>query len=151
VKHTGHVVRRVRVREQRNDRADFRGILIRWCTACKQPYRICLIDRALNGGDKVPVLSSKSMRFTTQDPYAQAGHLPSVRATVMTDTIQQKLDRLDEAFLLQRSITIDTYDRHAERLRKELTLARIAKHSTELDELDVEGILAFAERVLPRR
>jgi hypothetical protein len=35
-------------------------------------------------------------------------------------------------------------------LREELTLARIAKHSTELEELDVEGILAFAERVLPR-
>jgi hypothetical protein len=26
----------------------------------------------------------------------------------------------------------------------------MAKHSSELDELDVEGILAFAERVLPR-
>jgi hypothetical protein len=31
------------------------GILVRWCTACKQPYWICLIDCALNGGDKVPV------------------------------------------------------------------------------------------------
>jgi site-specific DNA recombinase len=66
------------------------------------------------------------------------------------DALQQKLDRLDEAFLFQRSIDIETYDRHAERLREELTLARIAKHSTEIDELDVEGILAFAERVLPR-
>ena len=27
---------------------------------------------------------------------------------------------------------METYDRHAERLREELTLARIAKHSTEL-------------------
>ena len=63
--------------------------------------------------------------------------------------IQQKLDGLDEAFLLERSIAIETYDRHAERLAKELTLARIAKHSTELEELDAEGILAFAERVLP--
>ena len=32
----------------------------------------------------------------------------------------------------------------------ELTLARIDHHSGQLDELDVEGILAFAERVLPR-
>ncbi len=54
------------------------------------------------------------------------------------------------ATLFARSIDIETYDRHAERLREELTLARIAKHSTELDELDVEGILAFAERILPR-
>lgn len=64
--------------------------------------------------------------------------------------IQGKLDRLDEAFLFERSIDIDTYDRHAEKLRQELTLLRIDRHSSELDELDVEGILAFAERILPR-
>jgi hypothetical protein len=79
----------------------------------------------------------------------------SVRAEVAAaertaQAIQQKLDRLDEAFLFARSIDIQTYDRHSERLREELTLARISKHSTELEELDVEGILAFAERVLPR-
>jgi hypothetical protein len=61
-----------------------------------------------------------------------------------------KLDRLDEAFLFERSIDIETYDRHAETLREELTLARINRHSGQLDELDVEGILAFAGRVLPR-
>ena len=64
--------------------------------------------------------------------------------------IQDKLDRLDEAFLFERSIDIETYDRHAEKLREELTLVRIERHSGQLDELDVEGILAFAERVLPR-
>ena len=64
--------------------------------------------------------------------------------------IQEKLDRLDEAFLFDRSIDIETYDRHAEKLREELTLARMDRHSGQLDELDVEGILAFAERVLPR-
>ena len=35
-------------------------------------------------------------------------------------------------------------------VREELTLVRIDRHSGQLDELDVEGILAFAERVLPR-
>jgi len=33
--------------------------------------------------------------------------------------IQDRLDRLDEAFLFERSIDIDTYDRHAEKLREE--------------------------------
>lgn len=47
------------------------------------------------------------------------------------------------------SEAIETYDRHAERLREELTLARIDRHSGQLEELDV-GILAFAERILPR-
>ena len=40
-------------------------------------------------------------------------------------SIQDKLDRLDEAFLFERSIDIETYDRYAEKLREELTLARI--------------------------
>jgi hypothetical protein len=53
------------------------------------------------------------------------------------------------SILFERSIDIDTYDRHRDKLREELTLAQIDRHATELEELDVEGILAFAERVLP--
>jgi hypothetical protein len=64
--------------------------------------------------------------------------------------IPQRIDRLDNAFLYEQSIDIETYDRHAEKLREELTLARIDGRSGQLDELDVEGILAFAERILPR-
>jgi hypothetical protein len=43
-----------------------------------------------------------------------------------------------------------TYDRHKDRLRQELTLLEIDRHSGQLDKFDVESILAFAERVLPR-
>jgi hypothetical protein len=57
---------------------------------------------------------------------------------------------LDEASLIERSIDIETYDRHAEKFCDEPTLVRIERHSGQLDELDVEGILAVAERVLPR-
>src|SRR6266481_6615860 len=64
-------------------------------------------------------------------------------------TIREKLDRLDAAFLYERSIDIDTYDRHRDKLREELTIAQMDRDATELEELDVEGILAFAERVLP--
>jgi hypothetical protein len=63
--------------------------------------------------------------------------------------IREKLDRLDQAFLFEQSIDIDTYDHHRDKLREELTLAQMNRHSAELEELDVEGILAFAERVLP--
>ena len=63
--------------------------------------------------------------------------------------IREKLDRLDQAFLFERTIDIDTYDRHRDKLREELTLVQIDRHSSELEEMDVEGILAFAERVLP--
>ena len=63
--------------------------------------------------------------------------------------IREKLDRLDQAFLFERTIDIDTYDRHRDKLREELTLVQMDRHSSELEEMDVEGILAFAERVLP--
>ena len=62
--------------------------------------------------------------------------------------IREKLNRLDEAFLYERTIDIDTYDRHRDKLREEVTLAQMDRHACELEELDVEGILAFAERVL---
>jgi hypothetical protein len=65
-------------------------------------------------------------------------------------TIQQNLDRLDDAFIFARSIDLDTYERQRDRLREELTLVQIDRHGSQLDELDVAGILAFAERVLPR-
>jgi site-specific DNA recombinase len=63
--------------------------------------------------------------------------------------IHQKLDRLDEAFIFAKTIDLDTYERQRDRLREELTLAQIDRHTSELEELDVEGILAFAERVVP--
>ena len=64
--------------------------------------------------------------------------------------IRQKLDRLDEAFLYPESIDLDTYSRQRDKLREELTLSKIDHHTEAVDELDVEGILAFAERILPR-
>ena len=39
--------------------------------------------------------------------------------------IREKLNRLDEAFLYERSIDIETCDRHCDKLRQELTLAQI--------------------------
>ena len=64
--------------------------------------------------------------------------------------VQQKLDRLDDAFLFAESIDRTSYERQRDRLREELTLARIDHHAEAVDELDVQGILAFAARILPR-
>ncbi len=64
--------------------------------------------------------------------------------------IQQKLDKLDEAFLYAEAIDLTTYSRQRDKLREDLTLAKIDHHAEAVDELDVEGILAFAERILPR-
>ena len=64
--------------------------------------------------------------------------------------IQQKLDLVDEAFLYSESIDLTSYSRQRDKLREELTFAKIDHHTDAVDELDVEGILAFAERILPR-
>ncbi|MBI2187327.1 MAG: recombinase family protein [Acidobacteria bacterium] len=64
--------------------------------------------------------------------------------------IQQKLDSLDEAYLFAQTIDLTSYERQRDKLREELTLAQIDHHAEGLEELDVQGILAFAERVLPR-
>ncbi len=52
--------------------------------------------------------------------------------------IQQKLDRLDEAFLFAQSIDATSYERQRDRLREELTLAQIDHHAEAVDELDVQ-------------
>src|SRR5688572_27553094 len=55
--------------------------------------------------------------------------------------IQQKLDKLDEAFLYSEAIDVTTYGRQRDKLREELTLAKIEHHAEGVDEVDVEGIL----------
>ena len=57
---------------------------------------------------------------------------------------------MDEAFIYAQAIDLDTYERQRDKLRQELTLTQIDRHSVEIEKLDVDGILAFAERVLPR-
>jgi hypothetical protein len=52
--------------------------------------------------------------------------------------------------LFAQSIDATSYERQRDRLCEELTLAQIDHHAEAVDELDVEGILAFAERILPR-
>ena len=57
---------------------------------------------------------------------------------------------VDETFIFARAIDLAPYERQRDRLREELTLVQIDRHGTQLEELDVEGVLAFAERVLPK-
>jgi hypothetical protein len=56
--------------------------------------------------------------------------------------IQQKFDRLDEAFLYSESIDLTSYSRQRDKLREELTPAQIDRDTGAFDELD--------ERILPR-
>ncbi len=62
--------------------------------------------------------------------------------------IHLRLDRLDEAFLFERRIDQDTYERQRDRLREELALVELAAHDSKIEEFDVEEVLRFAEYVL---
>jgi len=53
--------------------------------------------------------------------------------------IQQKMDKLDEAFLYSEAIDVTTYGRQRDKLREELTLAKLEHHTEAVDELDVQA------------
>ncbi len=65
----------------------------------------------------------------------------------MTD-LAKRLDQVEEAFLYRQTVDQATYERQRDKLREEVALAKIELHEAELEELDVEGVLAFAEHLL---
>ena len=62
--------------------------------------------------------------------------------------LQQRVDQLEETFIYQHKIDQITYDRERDRLREEMALAEIEMRDAQLEALDVEGVLGFAEHVL---
>ena len=59
---------------------------------------------------------------------------------------RERLDRIDEAFLHERSIDRQTYERQRDQLREQVALAEIELNDAVLDQLDIDGVLAFAEQ-----
>ncbi len=51
-------------------------------------------------------------------------------------TLQQRLDRLEEAFIIIQSIDHASYERQRDKLRQELALENIDLHTAETDQLD---------------
>jgi site-specific DNA recombinase len=61
---------------------------------------------------------------------------------------RERLDRVDEAFLHERSIDRQSYERQRDQLREQLALAEMELSTATENQLDVEGALAFAEHLL---
>ena len=61
---------------------------------------------------------------------------------------RERLDRVDEAFLHERSIDRQTYERQRDQLREQIGLAEIELADVVSEQLDVDGVLAFAEHML---
>jgi site-specific DNA recombinase len=61
--------------------------------------------------------------------------------------LKRRKDQLLEAFIYQKAIDQQTYKDQQDKLNEALTLAEMDQHGHRSDELDVEAVLAFAERV----
>ncbi len=61
---------------------------------------------------------------------------------------RERLDRIDEAYLHERSIDRQTYERQRDQVREQLALAEMELSATVENQIDVEGVLAFAEHLL---
>jgi site-specific DNA recombinase len=62
--------------------------------------------------------------------------------------IEAKLTRLETAFIFERAIDRERYDQHRTGLEQQLTAARIAMSDAQTDDLDLEGALRMASKVL---
>ena len=59
-----------------------------------------------------------------------------------------RAERLEEAFLYDRSIDRAVYERQRDRLQEELAIAELELHDACIDETEIEGLLAFAEHLI---
>ena len=55
---------------------------------------------------------------------------------------------LEEAFLYEKRIDSASYERQRDKMREDIALARIELEDARIDEIDIEGLLGFAEHVL---
>ena len=64
------------------------------------------------------------------------------------DDLEERRQKLLETYTYRKTIADDLYRREDDRLAQEIALARSELHDAQLDELDIEGVLAFAEHVI---
>ena len=62
--------------------------------------------------------------------------------------VEAKLTRLETAYIYERAIDRERYDQHRTGLEQQLTAARVAMSDTQADDLDLEGALRMASKVL---
>jgi hypothetical protein len=59
--------------------------------------------------------------------------------------IDKRRARLEEAYLFEQAIDREAYARLSDRLSEERALAQLSRHDAELDRLDVEALVNYAE------
>ena len=64
------------------------------------------------------------------------------------EDLRERKERVVEAYLYEGALDKETYQDHMARVEEELTLAKLDRYEAEVDELDIEGTLAFAEHLV---
>jgi hypothetical protein len=74
----------------------------------------------------------------------------NVRAALeaRVNALQHREERLEEAFLFAKTIDSVAYERQRDKIREDIAAARLELEDARVEELDVEGVLGFAEHVL---
>ncbi len=78
---------------------------------------------------------------------ADAGKLMAGLESRLAD-LRRRESILEDAFLYEKRIDSASYERQRDKIREDIALARIELEDARLDEIDIEGVLGFAEHVL---
>lgn len=63
------------------------------------------------------------------------------------DTAEKRRERLVEAYIYDQAVTRDVYEAQLDKINQELALARCRLSEAQIEEVDAEGILGFAEHL----
>ena len=84
----------------------------------------------------------------TAREYVQQWHAKeSKRIAIVLTELQERKDKLVEAFVYRQAIDQDTYRQELDKLNEEITLADMAAHDAKLEAFDAEGHVALIRRV----
>jgi hypothetical protein len=78
----------------------------------------------------------------------KAAHDVVARLDARVAGLEKRIRDFHTAFVIDKSIDEDAYKDMISRLRSELTVAKLERSEAQIEETDVEGILAFAEYVI---
>jgi site-specific DNA recombinase len=64
------------------------------------------------------------------------------------EDLHGRTERLEEAFLYEKAIDRETYERQRDKLNEQIVLAEMQERDAKLEDYDVEAVLNFAEHVI---
>jgi site-specific DNA recombinase len=93
----------------------------------------------------------RAIRAVMLDAYAdrrrQAAEQVAARDRQLA-VLRTRRDRLVEAYVCERALDRPTYDRLIASLDEQIVAAEVDRHGATVDQVDIEGTIAFAERIL---